>query len=152
MKTTLLFLIFLWISTFGGHNLTLAEASGILGEQAVQLEKNSTAEGGGHQFRTRFQASGNEQVFLYYQFENFENETAAKAKFDEFHAGNVSQSGFKDLSGLGHEAFFHTDDRNFSLIIARKGNEMIRLKVNKITNRYSKEKMEQVARDILARI
>jgi hypothetical protein len=137
---------------FGGHNLQIKEAEAILGEPCIQNEQTSTAENGGHQFKTNFVAKSDEKVKLYYLFDSFETETSANNKFDEFYAGNASLTGFQKLENLGSEAFYHTDSENFSLIIARKGNEMIRIKVNKINPKFSKKQMIEVTQIVLERI
>jgi hypothetical protein len=136
----------------GGHDLTLAEASGILGEPCIQLEKTSTAENGGHQFRTSFVAESSDKVLLSYMFESYRDADTANDKYDEFYNENASMLGFNKLTDLGDEAFYHSDDKNFSLIIVRKDNEMIRIKVNKITTKYSQKALKKTIVDLLQRI
>lgn len=151
---TLIFAYFIFpiFLPIGGHNLTISEVESILGEPCSQLEKVSTAENGGHQFKTSFAAKSNNKVVLYYIFESYENEAAANKKYDEFHSGNSNSSGFKNLTTLGDEAFFQTDSQNFGLVVARKGNEMIRIKVNKTTSKFSKENLINVAFELLKRV
>jgi hypothetical protein len=137
---------------FGGHNLSLNEAKSILGEPCIQMEKISTAENGGHQFKTKFVASDNEKVVLYYVFESCQDEIAAKIKFNQFKLANQNLTGYKIIPNLGSEAFYHTDQQNFSIIIARSGNEMIRLKVNKLTHKYSYKNLLDVTESVIRRI
>lgn len=85
-------------------------------------------------------------------FESYKDESAANKKFDEMYSGNASMPGFEKLEKYGDEAFYHSDDKNFGLIIARKGNEMIRIKVNKTTAKYSKKELLKTAANVLHRI
>jgi hypothetical protein len=136
----------------GGHNLTISEAESILGEPCTQLEKISSAKNDGHQFKTSFVANSSDKVVLYYMFDSFTNVTAASFKFDEFLQENGSLPGFENLNDLGDESFYHSDLQNFSLMIARKSNEMIRIKVNKTTVKYSKQELLKITANVLRRI
>ncbi len=147
------FLSFFFIGLpLGGHNLTLNEAAAILGEPCQQLEQTSSSPNGGHQFKTRFMADNHSKAVLYYQFDSYKDEKDAKSEFEIFQKGNSGMPGFQNLTGLGSEAFFQTDKQNFSLIIARKSNEIIRLKVSKLTASYSEQQLHQVAAAVLERI
>jgi hypothetical protein len=62
-------------------------------------------------------------------------------------AGNTT-SGIKEINSIGDEGFLHTDGKNFDLIIVRKQNKIIRIKINKITKTTSREQLQDVTRRI----
>jgi hypothetical protein len=160
MKTLvsiLLFNCFNFLSLFGGHKITVEEATLILGESCYQTETESTNKSFGHQFKSTFTANSSSEkksktVALYYMFESYKDETSAKNAFAIFRESNEDSKGFELLNNLGDEAFFHTDNENFCLTIARKNNELIRLKVNKLTKKTSTSELKKVAENLLSRI
>lgn len=155
MKTLIITYLSLFFNLnlyWGGHQLTSNEAEIILGEACQQTEKTTTANNGGHKFRSTFKANANDKVALYFVFESFKSVSEADKSFEEMKLGNQSLEGFEQISNLGDEAFYHSDGQNFSLIIVRKNNEMIRIKVNKITAKTSVAELKKVAADIVARV
>jgi hypothetical protein len=140
----------------GGHKLTLQEAERILGEPCQLNNNESSALNGNHQYKSVYWAnSSNEaanKVALYFAFESFGNENDAQKIFEELKTSNQNHTEFEVLKELGNEAFFHSDNKNFYLIIARKHNEIIRLKVNKITPKASVTELKKVANDIISRV
>ena len=144
-------------TTFGGHKLTIQEAERILGESCQLKESISSLENGGHKYKSTFVANPTDEkidrkVALNFIFESYKAEIDAKKTFATFKESNQSYAGFELLANLGDEAFFHSDNNNFYLIIARKGNEMIRLKVNKITTKTSLTELKKIASDVMARV
>lgn len=142
---------------FGGHKLTIEEATRILGESCQLKESNSTAKNGGHQYKSTYWTHSSDEkldkiVALYFIFESYINEAEAKTTFDTFRQSNQSNEGFEMMPNLGDEAFFQTDKHNFCLIIARKGNEIVRFKVNKMTSKTSLTELKQIANDLVLRI
>ena len=160
MKTLvsiLLFNSFNFLSLFGGHKITVEEATLILGESCYQTETESTNKSFGHQFKSTFTANSSSEnqtkmVALYYMFESYKDETTAKKTFATFRDLNNVSNGFELLTNIGDEAFFQTDYSNFCILIARKNNELIRLKVNKLTQKTSTSELKKVAEKLLARI
>ena len=144
--------IFPNFNMLGGHNLTISEAESILGEPCIQMDKQSTAENGGHQFKTSFVAKSNDKAVLYYMFESYQSKEEANKKYDEFYYGNAGLSGFEKVENLGSEAFYQRDEQNFSLLIARKDNEIVRIKVNKVTPNYSRINHKMVTEKVIQRV
>lgn len=138
-------------NVFGGHKLTIQEAEKILGETCELKESGNEAKNGGHKYKSTHIGNSSANHALYFIFESFESELSADKTFDEFKVSNQSFQGFETIENIGNEAFFHTDKENFGLIIARKGNEIIRLKVNKLNNKTSISELKKVAADIIAR-
>ena len=85
-------------------------------------------------------------------FDSYTDEAEAIKTYSTFQKNNQHQSGYESLDGVGEEAFFHSDGKNFCLIIARKKNEMIRIKVNKFSEKTSVAELKAVANDIINRI
>lgn len=164
MKTIICILVVMFLSaytsekaTFGGHTLTRQEAERILGESCQLKESVSSSENGGHKYKSTYVANSTDdkldkRVALDYMFDSYKTELDAKKTFNTFKESNQAYAGFDLLTNLGDEAFFHSDNKNFYLIIARKGNEMIRLKVNKITPKTSLPELKKIAGDVLARV
>lgn len=141
----------------GGHKLTMQEAERILGESCQLTESTSSLETGGHTYKSTYLANSSDAksdkiAALSFMFESYGKESDAKKMFETFRAANQPHSGFEMLSNLGDEAFFHSDKKNFYLIIARKGAEMLRFKVNKITPKTSLTELKKVAADLMMRV
>ena len=144
-------------TALGGHKLTIQEAERILGESCQLKESESSLKNGGHTYKSTYIANSSDEksnnvVALHFIFESYGSEIDAKKTFDGFKVSNQASDGFELIGDLGNEAFFHTDKKNFYLIIARKGNEMIRLKVNKITAKTSLAELKTIANEVMARV
>lgn len=158
MKSLILLILFAFMqfsksenSAFGGHKLTLNEAERILGETCELKESGNETKNGGHKYKSTHIGNSSANHALYFIFESYENELSADKTFETFKVSNQSFQGFETIENIGNEAFFHTDKENFSLVIARKGNEIIRLKVNKLNTKTSITELKKVAADIIAR-
>jgi hypothetical protein len=158
MKSLILIILFPFLhfsktetAAFGGHKLTIQEAERILGEECELKESGNEAKEGGHKFKSTHIGNSSSNHALYFIFESYENELDAKKTFETFKVSNQSFQGFETIENIGDEAFFHTDKENFGLIIARNGNEIIRLKVNKLNTKTSISELKKVAADIIAR-
>lgn len=162
-----LLFIFLSISFFefspiarisaGGHKLTLQEAQQVLGESCLLKEEASSVTDGGHKYTSTYLSNSSDEksgnvIALYYSFESYKDEAAASALFKTFKDSNRYADGFELMDNLGDECFFHSDNQNFYLIVARKGNELVRLKVNKITSRTSSTEMKKIASALIQRV
>jgi hypothetical protein len=56
--------------------------------------------------------------------------------------------GLYPLKGFGDEAIIQTDTDHFQLIIVRKSEKIIRMKVNKVTKTTSIEELKRVTKNI----
>ncbi|OYU65315.1 MAG: hypothetical protein CFE22_14565 [Cytophagaceae bacterium BCCC1] len=122
-----------------------------MGETCDLKESGNESKNGGHKYKSTHIGQSSANHALYFIFESYENELSAKKTFEDFRLSNQSLRGFETIENIGNEAFFHTDKENFGLIIARKGNEIIRLKVNKLNGKTSISELKKVAADIIAR-
>lgn len=144
-------------SLVGRHQLTLEEAERILGETAVLKERKSDNQIDYYVSKTTFSAKEidaqtQKQANLYYMVERFKDEEAATKTIQSFIKGNQALQGFELLAGYGDEAFFHTNKDNFCLLVIRKSNKMIRIKVNKLTSKTSFEELRKIGKDLVERV
>ncbi len=141
----------------GGHKLTMAEAQLILGEPC-HLKKDTVAiTPGGHKYEMVFLANSTQKtvsniIALYFTFESYANVTSAAKKFEGYKISNASHHGFEKLDNCGDEAFFMSDKVHFCLIIARKQNEMVIFKVNKLSAKTSVNQLNKIAAAVMARV
>jgi hypothetical protein len=153
MKTLLLLLFLIFFNTksiekntVGGHKLTIQEAERILGESCQLKESSNSLENGGHKYKSTYLANSSDEklnkiIALNFIFESNSDEKDAQKTFETFKSSNEKSEGF-----------FHTDNKNFYLIIVRKGKELVRFKVNKITSKTSLIELKKVANDLVGRI
>ncbi|MBV4359026.1 hypothetical protein [Pinibacter aurantiacus] len=136
------------------HCLSQTDAEKILGQSAKLLESNVEKKDSATYYRCTYTLliQPSATCNLYYQFEKYADTLLAKNVYKQMIANNREMQGQKPLSDLGEEAFLHTDQQHFDLIIFRKGNKLVRIKVNKITNTTSLKGMEQVARRLASLI
>ena len=144
-------------TTVGRHQLTLEEAERILGESAILKERNSDNQTDHYVSKTTFSAKeidakSQKQANLYYMVERFKDEKTATKTIQSFIKGNQALEGFELLTAYGDEAFFHTNKDNFCLLVIRKSNKMIRIKVNKVTSKTSFEELRKIGKDLIERV
>jgi len=139
------------------HLFTKADAEKILGEPA-QLDDSATIiNKDAVQYKSSYIANAKDPKTgktrgIYYLFERYNNATTAHEVFTTFKEGNQNSEGFSILHEMGDEAYFHSDGENFHFIIVRKGKNMFRLKVNKITGSTSLDELKRVAKNITAQL
>ncbi len=141
----------------GRHQLSLEEAESILGEPAILKERKSDTLNEIYTSKSTFtakeiDAKTQKQGNLYYIFERYTNEEEARKVIQSFIKSNQGFTGFELLTAYGDDAFFHTDKQNFYLLIIRKGNKMVRLKVNKLTPKTSNEALRKIGKDLIERV
>lgn len=132
------------------YYLTKADAEKILGQTAALTDSMATNKNNVAAYRCTYTADDKDPETgksgaVYFMIEHFNNLTSAKEVYQSFKTSNQNSSGFKTLSDIGDEGWFHTDGENFCLIIVRKNDKMLRLKVNKLTSKTSMEAFREVA-------
>lgn len=137
--------------------LSFADAEKILG-QPVELITNSWNFAGD---KTRFDcnyrsvendtASGRE-TNLFFMLEESPDESQAKQIYADIWNSNKNHAGIEILSGVGDEAYAHSDKQNFHFVMARKGKFTIRLKINKATETTSFDELKAFAKKIAGEI
>ncbi len=131
------------------------DAERILG-QAVKLteDKNETKD-----MRTKRSLSytalekepgTSRSVNLYYTLTKHPNLLQARNAYSDILKSNTNLPGQSALKGIGDEAWYHTDNENFSVIIVRKADLIMLMKVNKLTKNFSLEALKAVSKRIVS--
>ncbi|MCZ4244845.1 hypothetical protein [Pedobacter punctiformis] len=132
--------------------ITQADAEKILGQSAKLTENSSESKNGITKFRCTYTTNitGSKISNLYYLLEEFKNITSAQKTYTSILKQNENMPGLKKLNEPGDQAFLHTDNENFLMIIVRKNNKILRLKVNKLTNMTSSKELQNISKAITA--
>lgn len=137
-------------------HITLPQVERILGEPAVTTLSNDSSNVEVYFSKSEFhaksidRASGKTGAFAYI-YEDYNSESEAWKVYCGISISNEKSPGFEKMDNFGDEAFYHSDGRNFYLIFARKGNKILRMKVNKITSKTSLPEFRKVAGELMAR-
>ncbi len=135
--------------------LDKTDAEKILGQPARLTENTTEKKDNVVKYRCTYTATEKEAGtrktgHLYYMLEKYNNESSAQNVYAGIVAQNKDMPNLKALNNIGDEALRHTDNQNFDMIIARKGNKIIRLKVNKLTAMTSVNDLQIVVEKIIA--
>jgi hypothetical protein len=123
------------------------DAEKILGLPAHQIESSAATNDDIVKYQCTWEATKEEvKSNLYYISESYATNDLAHQVFADILSANHNP-GQSRPDGIGDEAWFHSDGSNFCLIIVRKGNKMLRIKVNKLTKDTSIEELKRVARE-----
>ena len=136
--------------------LSLADAGKILGEPAHLKDSATTTSGDASTYSCAYTANTQEAKtgktsVVYFLVEQYFALSSAQKRYSFIKKANENH-GIQELSGIGDEAYFHTDRKNFYFIMARKGNRVFNMKVNKITSHTSLDEFNRVAKEIAAAI
>jgi hypothetical protein len=144
-------LIFILLSgSFQGTNaledlcLAKSDVEKILGSPAQQTESQTFNNKGVIQHKCTWKATKEDlNSNLYYIGEQYDNAEAAHKVFTDIVTSNTGSG--QSRPDIGDEAWLHSDGTNFIIIIVRKGDKMIRMKVNKLTKETSIDEMKRIA-------
>jgi hypothetical protein len=85
-----------------------------------------------------------------YVLEEFQNADSSRKAYANILAQNENMLGSKKFNEIGDQAFLHTDNENFLMIISRKDNKILRLKVNRrLTSMTSLNELQNVSKAII---
>ena len=133
-----------------------ADAERILGSPVKETDHSSKENNGISRFECTFTAteitSADRVSHLYYIYEQYKSPVLAHDAFQGIVSSNTQMPGQEKLDAIGDEAWLHTDKENFELLIFRKNNHMVRVKINKITDRTSLPELMNVMRQMAARL
>jgi hypothetical protein len=137
--------------------LALSDAEKIMGEPAMLTCNTFTQEGSLLQYQCTYTALSEDDRTgktgkLYYMSEVYVAEEVARAAYAEIYNANSRHEGVEIVSGVGDEAYYHSDGENFYFFLVRKNKSMFRLKLNKVTSHSSVENFKEVARLIAVRL
>jgi hypothetical protein len=121
------------------------DAEKILGFPALQTESTTVSENNVVQHKCSWKATKDDlNSNLYYLEEQHDNAESAHKVFADIVVGNSDNPGHS-RPDIGDEAWLHSDGTNFCFLMVRKGNKIIRLKVNRLTKETSVDEMKRVA-------
>jgi hypothetical protein len=135
---------------------SLKDAEKILGEPAsltkssINIEADTTISNSTYTAKSKDEKTG-KTGNVYFMHEQYNDAATAHGLLAYYQKAN-EQNGAKTITGMGDEAWYHTDGQNFYFIMARKGNKMIRLKVNKVTANTSVDAFNAVAKEVVERM
>ena len=138
-----------------GNFFTELDAEKILGEQASLTDSSSTIKEDTLEYKCTYTANSKDQKtgktgVVYFLFEQYAKVSIAKEVYSSIRKANENHEGFKVLYDMGDEAYFHSDGQNFYFILVRKGEKMLRMKVNKTTSTTSLDEFNLIAKNITA--
>ncbi|WP_276131631.1 hypothetical protein [Polluticoccus soli] len=116
---------------------SLADAERILGEPARLSDSATSVVADTLIFQNTYTAIAADKKSgktgnIYFMYEQYNDASTAHRLLAYYKTAN-EKNGAQTVTGIGDEAWFHTDGQNFYFIMARKGNKAIRMKVNKLT-------------------
>jgi hypothetical protein len=138
------------IDTVAHYLLSVPDAQKILGQPTKLTGRTTKVKEGVTQYQCTYLAgpetvAGSRPCYLYYSLERHAEVAKAQKLYADMLASNSGMAGVKTLSGVGDEAWLHTDSNNFVLLIVRKGNALLRLKINKLTSKVSTAELQNAA-------
>lgn len=152
-----IYCLFLFLFSAGIYSqsslFTINDAEKILGEKSHLTDSSSESIDGITSYKCTFTADTEDKKtdktgIIYFMVEEYSTLKAAEKVYADIMTSNKAHEGFKKLSGLGDEAYFHSDDENFLFVMVRKGVKMFRMKVNKTTSKTSLEQFNSVSEKI----
>lgn len=153
VKMTLLLIGLFFCGSFQGTTnnptdeicIAKTDAEKILGFPARQTESTTVSENNVVQHKCSWKATQDDlNSNLYYSDEQHDNAESAHKVFEDIVVSNSNNPGHS-RPDIGDEAWLHSDGTNFCFLMVRKGNKIIRLKVNRLTKGTSVEEMKRVA-------
>ncbi|MCU7549987.1 hypothetical protein OCK74_12715 [Chitinophagaceae bacterium LB-8] len=134
---------------------TLPDAERILGEKAHLSDSALTIKEDTLAYKCAYTANATDQKTgktgnIYFMVEQFAKVSIAQYIYSSIKRANENHEGVKVLHDLGDEAYFHSDRQNFYFILVRKGEKLLRMKVNKTTSATSLDEFNSIARNITA--
>lgn len=135
---------------------TRADAERIMGsathttDSVVKHEANSTSYLCGFKTDKTDPQSGKIGA-TYFLFEDYKNVDGAVKRYSDVYISNKN-NGVQKVDHLGDEAFYHTDNENFDLMMVRKGRYVFNIKVNKRTSTTSLNELKKTVKRITDKI
>lgn len=127
------------------------DAEKILGQAAELKDHSSEEESNVIRHRCTYQAISTDPerpCNLYFVLELYNDAGSAHNAYTGILTANTRMPGQSTISSIGDEAWLHSGAENFHLIIFRKANKMVRVKVNKITGTTSLGQLQDVVKRI----
>ena len=137
--------------------LTLADAEKIMGEQAKLTGNTFIKKGDTLEYKCDYTALSQDAITskigrLYFMYEIYEGVAAAANAYADIYQANRGHEGVEVVSGLGNDAYYHSDQTGFYFFLVRKNEKMFRLKLNIITSHSSVTEFKEATRRIVDKL
>jgi hypothetical protein len=137
--------------------LTLADAEKIMGEQAKLTGNTFIKKGDTLEYKCDYTALSQDAITskigrLYFMYEIYGGVAAAANAYAAIYQDNSGHEGVEVVSGLGNDAYYHSDQTGFYFFLVRKNEKMFRLKLNKITSHSSVMEFKEATRRIVDKL
>jgi len=137
--------------------LTLKDAEKIFGEPGKVVENITETNNNVKVYKTAYRANEKDaksgrEINLYFMYEVYKYDSSAKRVYSDIKTSNQTHEGFQIWNGVGDEAYYHTDGTNFYFVLARKGTKMIRMKLNKVTEKSSEAEFKKISERIVSKL
>src|SRR5829696_181715 len=134
--------------------LTLTDAEKIMGEPAKLTCNTFMKKGDTMEYKCDYTALSQDAITgktgkLYFMYEIYGRVAAAANAYAAIYQANSRHQGVEVVSGLGNEAYYHSDQTGFYFFLVRKNEKMVRLKLNKVTSNSSVVEFKEVTRRIV---
>ena len=119
--------------------LTLADAEKIMGEPAKLTGNSFIKKGDTLEYKCDYTALSQDAATgktgkLYFMYEVYSEVAAAASAYAAIYQANNKHEGIKVVSGLGNEAYSHSDQTGFYFFLVRKSKKMQKKKFQKKKN------------------
>lgn len=151
-------------SIYPSNLFTLSDAEKVLGEPAhtidstykmkgefpkyidsmSMIKKDALTYNSGYMSNAQDKETGRIGV-IYFGFEQYPQVSSAKTVYSFYKSSNVNAEGFKELQGIGDEAWFGSSPL---FVYARKNDKTFVIKVNKMTSKTSSDQFNLIAKKI----
>lgn len=137
--------------------LTLSDAKMIMGEQVKLTGNTFIKKGDTLEYKCDYTAISQDAITsktgkLYFMYEIYDGIAAAANAYGSIYQANSKHKGVEIVSGLGNEAYYHSDQTGFYFVLVRKNKKMFRLKLNKVTSHSSETAFKEVVRRIVDKL
>ena len=133
---------------------TLTDAKKIMGEQVKLTGNTYLKKGDTLEYKCDYTAISQDAITsktgkLYFMYEIYDGVAAAANAYGAIYQANSRSKGVKIVSGLGSEAYYHSDQTGFYFFLVRKNEKMFRLKLNKVTSHSSVREFKEATKRIV---
>jgi hypothetical protein len=137
--------------------LTPEDAEKIMGEPAMLTCNTFIKKGDTLEYKCDYTALSQDPITgktgkLYFMYEIYGGVAAAANAYAAIYQANRTHEGVEVVSGVGSEAYYHSDQTGFYFFLVRKNEKMFRLKLNKVTSHSSVAEFKEVTRRIVDKI
>ena len=131
--------------------LTLSYAAKVMGEPTELTCNTFIKKGDTLEYKCDFTAISKDETTgktgkLYFMYEIYASAAAAEIAYTSIYKANSGHEGVKIVSGIGDEAYYDSDGKNFYFYLVRKNEKMFRMKLNKVTSRSSEANFKEVTK------